>query len=75
MAYLAVYYQSVKVLFASQKVVRSRDLKYRMGFASATTKVFSANFLAVATPPKVSSAKVLCYTVGYFKLLSRYIKG
>ena len=45
-----------------------------MGFASATTKVFSANFLAVPTLPKFSSAKVLCYTVGYFKLCQGILK-
>jgi len=31
----------------------------------STAKVFSTNFLAVPTPPKFSTAKVLCYMVSY----------
>jgi len=46
--------------FIHQKVVRSQLNSERV---LSTAKVFSANFLAVPTPPKFSPAKVLCYMV------------
>jgi len=50
----------IRQSFIRQKFVRSKLNSEHVLF---TTKVFSANFLAVPTPPKFSPTKVLCYTV------------
>jgi len=55
----------IRQSFIRQKVVRSQLNSERV---LSTTKVFSANFLAVPTPPKFSPAKVLCYTVFWIVL-------
>jgi len=51
---------SIRQSFIHQKVVRSYELNC---IVNATSKVFSATFLAVPNPPKFSTAKVFCYTI------------
>ena len=54
----------IRQSFIRQKVVRSCELKnIEWALPLPTAKVFSANILAVPTPPKFYPAKVLCYTV------------
>jgi len=50
----------IRQSFIHQKVVRTQ---LNSEHVLSTAKVSSANFLAVPTLPKFSSAKVLCYTV------------
>ena len=62
LADLVVHCQSAKVLSAKKLLgLVSSNIKWALPLPTA--KVFSANILAVPTPPKFYPAKVLCYTV------------
>ena len=62
LADLAVHCQSTKVLSA-KKLLGLVSSNIEWALPLPTTEVFSANILAVPTPPKFYPAKVLCYTV------------
>ena len=68
---LVVHCQSAKVL-SVKKLLGLMNSNIEWALPLPTTKVFSANFLAVPTLLKFSPAKVLCYTVATFDVVREH---